>query len=235
MAGLSGMSGTGSMNSRFDIANRYTDVNGEDYSAYVNRWEEEEKLKQLYEDKGTLDFQDMLNLMVAQFQNQTMDNQAEPSDMMNQLVQMSTMQAMNQMTEQMSELALSNVMSYSRSLVDNYVTVGVWKDETVISDDGTVSKVRKLEEIYDKVIGVGTYGGQQVIFLEKGGMFYLSDILAVGRLPEEKEEPSGDEEPKLPEDPEVKFPDNLDPGYGVDSEENPEYNGEYGAETEGVG
>ena len=209
MAGLSGTSGAGSMNSRFDIANRYTDVNGEDYSAYVNRWEEEEKLKQLYEDKGTLDFQDMLKLMVAQFQNQTIDNQAEPGDMMNQLVQMSTMQAMNQMTEQMSELTLSNVMSYSRSLVDNYVTVGVWKDEIVVADDGTIAKVRKMEEIYDKVIGVGAYGGQQVIFLEKGGMFYLSDILAVGKLPPKEGE--GDEDGD--KDPEVEVPDDLDPDF----------------------
>lgn len=210
-----------SVNSGFDILNRYQDVNGDDYSAYVNRHEEEEKLKQLYEDKGTLDFQDMLQLMVAQFQNQTMDDQASTTDMMNQLVQMSTMQAMNEMSSQMSELTLANVMSYSRSLVGQEVTVGVWQDVPSLNEDGTITTVRKLEEIYDKVVGVGNYGGQQVIFLEKGGMYYLSDILAVGKLPK-KEETEDPETPEIPEDPEVKIPDNLDSGFLVDDKDSGE-------------
>jgi flagellar basal-body rod modification protein FlgD len=118
----------------------------------------------------------MLGLMVTQFQNQTMDNQASTTDMMNQLVQMTTMQAMNEMTTQMNELTLANIMSYSASLVDKYVTLGVYDDEG------------ELQEIYGKVEGAGTYDGQQVIFV--GGKSYLlSSIMAVGKLPEKEETP----------------------------------------------
>ena len=41
-------------------------------------------------DPGELSFTDMLQLMVAQFQNQTIDNTADTSDMMNQLTQMTS-------------------------------------------------------------------------------------------------------------------------------------------------
>lgn len=229
----------------YDVSNRNKSIYSDDYDAYVNRHAEEEKLKQLYEDKGTLSFTDMLQLMVAQFQNQTMDDQASTTDMMNQLVSMSTMQAMNQMVDHMGELRLANVMSYAASLVEKEVTVFDGWDK-----DG------KMIERTDYVTGMGTYGGQTVIFLgKKGDMYYLSDILAVGKLPppEEIETPEdkiehaedcpdpdnckgecldstdGSEEPKLPEDTDVKVPDNLDSGYTVDDKD-PEYNGENGTD-----
>ena len=72
-----------------------------------------------------LSFTDMLQLMVLQFQNQTMDNTADTSDMMNQLVQMSVVQAMTGMSTQMEELTQANIMTYSASLVGKEVTVGV--------------------------------------------------------------------------------------------------------------
>ena len=78
----------------FDLTNRNKTYNAStDFDAYINRWAEKDKDDALYEDKSTLSFTDMLGLMVAQFQNQTIDNQASTTDMMNQLVQMTTMQA----------------------------------------------------------------------------------------------------------------------------------------------
>ena len=163
--------------SGFDIINRNKSYNTTtDFDPTVNRWGEKEKYDELTRDRSTLSFTDMLGLMVTQFQNQTMDNQASTTDMMNQLVQMTTMQAMNEMTTQMEELTLANVMSYSASLVDKYVTLGVYDDEG------------ELQEIYGKVEGAGTYDGQQVIFV--GGKSYLlSSIMAVGKLPEKEETP----------------------------------------------
>ena len=153
-----------------------------DFDAYVNRWEELEKEKALYEDKGTLSFTDMLGLMVAQFQNQSIDNQASTTDMMNQLVQMSSMQAMTEVSTQIKELTLANVMAYSASLVGQTVTIGVWNEQT-----------KKLEEIVGVVEGAGTYNGDQVIYV--GGKGYdLSDIMAVGKLPPPKDEKPGDGE-----------------------------------------
>lgn len=140
-----------------------------------------EKEEALYEDKSTLSFTDMLGLMVAQFQNQTIDNQASTTDMMNQLVQMSNMQAMTDMTTQIKELTLANVMAYSASLVDRTVTVGVKNEET-----------GEIEEVVGKVQGTGTYNGQQVIYLENGEGYFLSDIMAVGTLPAKTEDPDKD-------------------------------------------
>ena len=153
-----------------------------DFDAHVNRWEELEKEKALYEDKGTLSFTDMLGLMVAQFQNQSIDNQASTTDMMNQLVQMSSMQAMTEVSTQIKELTLANVMAYSASLVGQTVTIGVWNEQT-----------KKLEEIVGVVEGAGTYNGDQVIYVGGKG-YYLSDIMAVGKLPPPKDEKPGDGE-----------------------------------------
>lgn len=165
-----------------DLLNRYsTNSTNTDYDAYVNRWEEKEKEDALYEDRSTLSFTDMLSLMVAQFQNQTMDNQASTTDMMNQLVQMSSMQAMTEMTSNIKELALANVMTYAASLVGKTVTVGVYNEKT-----------KEMDEIVGVVQGTGTYDGQQVIYLENGKGYFLSDIMAVGTLPPKEEIPDPD-------------------------------------------
>lgn len=167
-----------------DITKRYsTGSTSTDYDAYVNRWEEKEKEDALYEDKSTLSFTDMLSLMVAQFQNQTIDNQASTTDMMNQLVQMSSMQAMTEMSTQIKELTLANVMSYSASLVGKTVTVGVENSET-----------GKIDELVGVVQGTGTYDGQQVVYLDNGKGYFLKEVMAVGTLPPktETEEPGED-------------------------------------------
>ena len=170
----------------FDLTKRYsTNSTSTDYDPTINYWGEKEEHDKLYEDKSTLSFTDMLSLMVTQFQNQTIDNQADTNDMMNQLVQMSSMQAMTEMTTQIKELTLANVMAYSASLVGQTVTLGVYNEQT-----------KELEEIVGVVEGAGTYDGQQVIFV--GGKSYLlSSIMAVGKLPPKAEETPGTD----PEDP----------------------------------
>ena len=161
-----------------DITRRYsTSETSSGRDIYTNP-ADYEKEQALYEDKTTLSFTDMLGLMIAQFQNQTMDNQASTTDMMNQLVQMSSMQAMTEMSTQIKELTLANVMAYSASLVGQTVTVGVWNEET-----------KKMEEVVGKVQGTGTYNGQQVIYLDNGEGYFLSDIMAVGTLPPKEETP----------------------------------------------
>lgn len=196
----------------FDLTQRYSgyDTKGTssttntDYDPTVNYWAEKEKYDQLYEDKSTLSFTDMLGLMVAQFQNQTIDNQADTSDMMNQLVQMSSMQAMTEMTTQIKELTLANVMSYAASLVGQTVTVGVWNEET-----------GEVEEIVGVVKGTGTYDGQQVIYLDNGEGYFLSEIMAVGTLPPKPEKPEepgeGDGEGTDPVDPDGGDKGDVDP------------------------
>ena len=124
-------------------------------------------------DNSTLTFDDMLLLMVTQMQNQTIDNQMDTNDMMNQLIQMTVMQAMTEMTSQVEELTTANIMSYSASLVGKEVTVGVLDAKGALA-----------EEIVGTVTATGTYNGQQVIFI--GDRYYpLSSIMSVGKLPDE--------------------------------------------------
>ena len=164
-----------------DLTARYTTNStsgGRDIYTNPADWDKEQAL---YEDKTTLSFTDMLGLMVAQFQNQTMDNQASTTDMMNQLVQMSSMQAMTEMSTQIKELTLANVMSYS--LVGKTVTVGLYNEET-----------KETEELVGVVQGTGTYNGQQVIYLDNGKGYFLSEIMAVGTLPPKTEGKPGEGE-----------------------------------------
>ena len=168
-----------------DIMNRYqsatTGVKDGEFDPTINRTQAQEEYDKKYKDKTTLDFNDMLSLMVAQFQNQTIDNQADTSDMMNQLVQMGSMQAMTELVSQMKEVTTANILNYSASLVDKYVTVGVYDEKN------------NLQEIYGKVEAAGTYDGQQVIFIE-GKSYFLSSIMAIGKLPErvDKDETDGE-------------------------------------------
>lgn len=123
---------------------------------------------------NSLDMTDFLTLMVVQLQNQTMDNTADTSDMLNQLVQMQMVSAMVNMTD-------ASVMSYASSLVGKEVTVG------------SVNSAGELEEEVVEIIGTGMSNGEQVVFT-KDGTYRLSSIMAVGRLPEKTEEVPGEGE-----------------------------------------
>ena len=112
------------------------------------------------EDKMGLDMTDFLTLMVTELKNQSIDQTADTSDMLNQLVQMQMVQALVNMTD-------ASVMSYAASLVGKEVTV---------------------QEVVGVVTGTGTYDGNQVVFV--GDKYYLlSEILAVGTLPKPETDP----------------------------------------------
>ncbi len=112
---------------------------------------------------------DFLKLMVAQFQNQSIDNTADTTEMMNQMVQMSVIQAITNLSTLVSD---STNLSYAASLVGKEVTIGERKGS-------------EIEELLGVVTGTGTLDGKQVIFLDnKETPYNLSDIMAVGRLPE---------------------------------------------------
>jgi len=126
------------------------------------------------EDKTTLDFEDFLMLMVTQLQNQTIDNSMDTSEMMNQMTQMSVMQALSDISKVVEQSASLN---YAASLVGKTVTVGVREGSEV-------------KEIEGEVTGTGTLGGQQVIFIGDD-CYYLNSVMAVGHLPEGEIKPNG--------------------------------------------
>ena len=115
-------------------------------------------------DNASLDMTDFLTLMVTQMTNQTMDQTADTSDMLNQMVQMQMITALTNLTD-------ASIMTYAASLVGKEVTVGQYDSEG------------KLQEIVGEVTGTGTMGGEQVVFVGDK-YYYMSEIMAVGRLPE---------------------------------------------------
>lgn len=123
------------------------------------------------EKSNTLDMDDFLLLMVTQLQNQSIDNTTDTSDMLNQMVQVSVIEAINSISKLIGD---STTMTYAASLVGKNVVVGQYVNNTLQEKEGTVK-------------GTGTLNGQQVIFLEDDSCFYLTDIMAVGKLPADKE------------------------------------------------
>lgn len=144
--------------------------------------------------KVQLDMTDFLTLMITELTSQSIDQTADTSDMLNQMVQMQMVQAMVNMTD-------ASMMTYAASLVGKDVTVGQ------INSEG------KIEEVYGTVTGTGTMNGSQVVFVNDK-YYYLNEIMAVGKLPEKVEEPEDPEEtPKDPETP---------PTGGVDVPKDPD-------------
>lgn len=147
-------------------------------------------------DRSTLDLNDYLKLMVAMFQNQSMDNTADIGDMMNNMVQMSVVQAISSISSLIQE---STALNYAASLVGKEVTVG-------IVNNG------QLTEIEGYVAATGTYNGQQVIFMRDKagnpieGYVPITSIMAIGWLSktasaggtEDPEAPGGVEDPEGP-------------------------------------
>lgn len=111
----------------------------------------------------SLDMTDFLSLMVAQFQNQDPENAASTTDMLNQMVQMSMVQAITNVTD-------AATMIYSSSLVGKQVTIGKTDDSG------------NIQETVGTVTGAGTYNSKPVVFVD-GVRYDLSSIMAVGTLP----------------------------------------------------
>jgi len=116
---------------------------------------------------ANLDMTDFLSLMVSMFQNQDIDNTANTSDMLNQMVQMSVVQAVTDISAKISD---STAMTYAASLIGKNVVIGQNVGST-------------LKEVEGVVTGTGMLNGTQVVFI--GNDHYsLSDIMAVGKLPD---------------------------------------------------
>lgn len=179
-----------------------------------------------------LDMTDFITLMITQMTNQGIDETMDTSEMLNQMVQMQMIQSMVNMTD-------ATTMNYASSLLKQPVTVGKWVDG-------------KLQEIYGEVQAIGTMNGQPVIFVNDE-YYYLNEIMAIGKLPEKKEE-DGDKDSdkdggKLDDKldaSDIKPAPDLDPNFGVDHDvdvnvnpdlipsfgvdQNPEYDGSSGAD-----
>lgn len=113
---------------------------------------------------NSLDIDDFYKLMAAQLQNQDVMNPADESDLMNQMMQIAVINAIDTFKD-------ISTTSYAASLVGKDVTVAA------TNADG------KTQEVYGTVTGTGLYSGEQIIFID-GKSYKLSSILAVGKLPD---------------------------------------------------
>ena len=146
------------------------------------------------------------------FQNQDIDNTASTADMMNQFVQISVIQAVTDISSLIHD---TSTLTYASSLVGKTVTIGMYEGN-------------ELKEIEGVVTGTGTLNGEQVIFIGDD-IYMLSDIMAVGKLPEVKdpekpdgEKPDGTDKPDNTEKPDgTDKPDNTEkPDGTTDKPEN---------------
>ena len=112
----------------------------------------------------SLDMDDFYKLMAAQLQNQDVLNPADESDLMNQMMQIAVINAIDTFTD-------ISTTSYAASLVGKDVTVAA------TNADGTT------QEVYGTVTATGLYSGEQIIFID-GKSYKLSDILSIGKLPD---------------------------------------------------
>lgn len=127
-------------------------------------------------DNLNLNMTDFMKLMITEMTNQGIDDTMDTSEMLNQMVQMQMIQALVDMTK-------ATDMSYSASLVGKEVTVSKQ------NSDGT------LEYITGTVTGSGMYNDSPIIFLDNQEEFYnVSDLMAVGRLPEKTEDKTEDQD-----------------------------------------
>ncbi|MEO1814774.1 MAG: flagellar hook capping FlgD N-terminal domain-containing protein [Acetobacterium sp.] len=111
--------------------------------------------------KTSLDMDDFLKLMVAQLQNQDMNNTADTSEYTSQMAQFSMVQALTDLTE------LSKT-TYSLSMIGKEVTLAETKS------DGT------LNVITGTVEGVNLYNGDAQIIVN-GVNYPMSSVMEVAQ------------------------------------------------------
>lgn len=143
-------------------------------------------------DPLSLEMEGFLQMMIAQFQNQDPENAASTTDMLNQMVQMSMVQAITNITDAVT-------LNYAASLVGKEVTIGSYDSEG------------KLRELVGTVTGTGTYNGNPVVFVD-GVSYSMSSIMAVGRLPDYKTEtPKTEDSPAITDPVDTEGPGKTDP------------------------
>ena len=116
------------------------------------------------EDKTSLDMSDFYELMAAQMKYQDMDNPADTSQMLTMMVQ-------SQMIQAITNMSYTNTTSYAASLVGKEVTVA----ETDMNGSYTGDK---------SGVVTGVILGDDPIILVDGKSYSLSQLMAVGEVPE---------------------------------------------------
>lgn len=156
-----------------------------------------------YKDNTTLDMDDFYTLMAAEMQYQDVLNpESNTAEMMNQMVQMSMINAMQ-------DMMTMSMTTYAGSLMGK---------EVIIADTTT----GKMETVYGVVEGVNLYNGTPTIIVN-GKEYSMSQIMGLGKAPEttKPEEKPDPEEPEEPEEPDGGDEQNPPTVGGGGDEQNP--------------
>ena len=112
--------------------------------------------------KNSLTLEDFYTLMAVQLQNQDMTSPMDNSEMLNQLVQMATIESMSQMTQMSTN-------QYASGLLGQHAEVVIFKDGQQKTVKGTVT-------------GVNLAFSPPVIYLDGQSEEYpISSVMAVGQ------------------------------------------------------
>lgn len=129
---------------------------------------------------SVLSLSDFYTLLAAQLKYQDADNPMDTSEMMASMVQTQMIEAITQMTSM-------NTTSYATSMVGKEVTIAM------VDKDGMYAGEKK-----GVVTGV-VLGDNPIIFVD-GAAYSLSQIVAVGEIPEQKD-PDEDDSQQKPQEP----------------------------------
>ncbi|SHJ30640.1 flagellar hook assembly protein FlgD [Parasporobacterium paucivorans] len=114
---------------------------------------------------GGLGMEDFLQLFSAQLKYQDMSSPMDNSEMMNQLTQVSSVTAMETMTEQMDSIVRMTTLTYASSMIGKEIT---------ISQDNVLDVPVK-----GIVTGAGVYNNEPCVYVN-GTAYSLSKIMVVG-------------------------------------------------------
>ena len=153
-----------------------------------------------YKDNTTLDMDDFYTLMAAEMQYQDVLNpESNTAEMMNQMVQMSMINAMQ-------DMMTMSMTTYAGSLMGK---------EVIIADTTT----GKMETVYGVVEGVNLYNGTPTIIVN-GKEYSMSQIMGLGKAPETSK-PEEKPDPEEPEEPDGGSEQNPPTVGGSGDEQNP--------------
>lgn len=128
-----------------------------------------------------MDMDDFWQLLAAQLQYQDMSNPMSNSEMMSQMTQMATMNAMTKVSNAISNFA-TVTNNLSQVTLTTYSTGMLGKEVTVatVDDDGKVTGEEK-----GVVTGVDLTGAQSIYV--NGKKYELSQIMSVGEIPKQED------------------------------------------------
>lgn len=169
-ADLGAVLGVGSSTTQTQTSNKKTQIQTGEQVSQAELQGKVQKYGNKSKAGQSLDMTDYLTLMVEMLKNQDIDNTADMNEMMGQMVQMSVIQAITEITDVINE---SSTLNYAASLVGKEVTIGQYEGKT-------------LHEIVGTVTATGTLNGKQVVFIGDDS-YYLTDVMAIGRLPKDPE------------------------------------------------